>query len=137
MPVVADTNVVVSALLYGGIPGKILDMSHTRVIVLCFNPEMLDEVHGVLMRPKFDERRAALPFPIEDVLNETYRDGLLITPEHIQPVIKRDSSDDMFLACASTANAQYIISGDKHLLDLKNVAGIPVVTPRQFLRRFK
>ena len=137
MPIVADTNVVVSALLYGGIPGKILDMSRMRAIVLCFTAEMLYEVHHVLMRPKFEERRAALPFPIEDVVNETYRDGLLVIPERMQPVIKQVPPDDMFLACALAAHAQYIISGDKHLLDLKNFRGIPIVTPRQFLKRFK
>ena len=66
--------------------------------------------------------------------------GLMdLYPDPPEPlgVVSADRSDDMFLACALAAQAECIISGDKHLLDLKNFAGIPILTPRQFLKRFR
>ena len=65
--------------------------------------------------------------------------GLMdLYPDPPEPlgVVSADPSDDVFLACALVAGADCVISGDTHLLDLKNFAGIPILTPRQFLKRF-
>jgi predicted nucleic acid-binding protein len=52
----------------------------------------------------------------------------------IEPVIKRAPDDDKILACAAVARADWIVSGDDHLLSLKRYKGIPIVTPKQFSR---
>ena len=55
----------------------------------------------------------------------------------IEPVVKRDPDDDRILACAAVAQADWIVSGDDHLLSLKRYRDIPIVTPRQFARAWK
>ena len=52
----------------------------------------------------------------------------------VEPVIKKDPEDDKVLACAVALQAERSISGGDHLLSLKRYKGIPIVTPRQFLR---
>jgi len=51
----------------------------------------------------------------------------------LSPVIINDPSDDRVLACAFAANADYIVSGDQHLLVLHQWNGIPIITAREFL----
>lgn len=63
--------------------------------------------------------------------------GVMITPKRSVDLIKRDPSDNMFLEVAETGNADYIVSGDPHLKDLTSYKGIPILNPRQFLRRIK
>lgn len=73
----------------------------------------------------------------EEVLNDVLSLSLRVPePLNILNVVVQDPSDDIFLACALVASADYIVSGDKHLLDLKNFAGIPILTPRQCLYHF-
>ncbi len=60
---------------------------------------------------------------------ELYPDAVLV--ETVQP----DPDDDMFLACALNADAEYLVSGDGHLLDLVEFADLQIVTVRQFLER--
>lgn len=134
MRVVIDTNVFVSALFFGGTPRKVYDLIGVGIIP-CFTKDTLDELQGVITDAKFKEERSRLPFPVEDFLTDLRSGGVVVEPPTFAARVSADPSDDMFLACALTANVDYIISGDKHLLDLKNFAGIPVLTPQQFLRR--
>lgn len=138
MRVVVDTNVLVSGLLFGGLPREIVDHAQTRVVTLCFTENTLEELLRVLLYPKFEKERLRM-LPNFDTVFDGMLSGLLRIPEpeNIPTVVTSDPSDNKFLACATAARAEYIVSGDKHLLNLKNFAGIPIVTPRQFLRRFK
>ena len=59
---------------------------------------------------------------------------MFLFPGFFGKVIKEDRPDNKFLACAIAAQASFIISGDKHLLKLKEFQGIPIVSPREFLK---
>lgn len=138
MRVIVDTNVLVSGLLFGGPPREILELVQTDTITLCMTETAILELNRVLTYPKLERQRLRLTPRFEIVLDDVLSRSIRI-PEPLDAidVITVDPSDNIFLACASAANAQFIISGDKHLLDVKNFAGIPIVTPRQFLRQFK
>jgi predicted nucleic acid-binding protein len=61
----------------------------------------------------------------------------LIEPGVIKPVVIADPDDDVVLACAVAARAEAIVSGDKHLIDLTEYEGIPILTPAQLLERIE
>jgi uncharacterized protein len=62
--------------------------------------------------------------------------AITVRPHKIAPIIKADPDDDKVLACAKTANAEIIASGDSHLLDLNEYEGIKIMTVNQFLEQY-
>jgi uncharacterized protein len=58
-----------------------------------------------------------------------------VRPHKIEPVIPSDPADDHVLACAKTANLEIIVSGDAHLLDLKEYEGIKIMTVNEHLEK--
>ena len=135
--IVLDTNVIISAIVNpDGSPGKILEQVFDQEVSLCLSPPMIDEIRRVLRYPK--------------IVNSLKQKGRTVEleEEHIDKIVEiarvttgqvtikptaTDPDDDMFLECAIEANADYIISGDKHLKDLGNFQGVPILTPRAFL----
>lgn len=137
MRLVLDTNVIVSALFWGGIPRNVLEEAQ-QLHTLCFNEETLIELRAVLTHTKFEKDVLGLSFTIEEFLQRLTEHAIIVnTVSPFLNVIKDDPSDDKFLACARAARADFIVSGDKHLLALKTLRGIPILTPRQSLARTK
>lgn len=137
MRVVVDTNVIVSGLLFGGVPRLILKFARNRDVTLCFTESTIAELRRTLTYPKFERQRQLLAPNLEIAIDMLVAFSVRVAePIGIPLTIKSDPSDDMFLACAVAAQAKCIISGDKHLLDVKDFGGIPIVTPRQFLKRY-
>jgi putative PIN family toxin of toxin-antitoxin system len=128
--VVLDTNVLVSGLLFGGTPGKLVDLWKTGRIQLLMSREMLDELLKVLAYPKLQLSEAEIQYLLYvEVL--PYIEMVRVRPGPV--VVAQDPSDDMFLHCALTAAARYIVSGDRHLLNLKTHRRIKILFPAQFL----
>jgi putative PIN family toxin of toxin-antitoxin system len=133
MRLVIDTNVVISAALWGGIPRRVLEKAQSEH-TLCFSLSMLQELQEVLLYPKFKERLAHLSFSTEAFLARLTEHAIVIANPREKKVIIEDPADNKFLACAVACKAQMIISGDEHLLSLKEYAGIPIRKPQQALR---
>jgi len=135
MRVVLNTSVWVSALLWGGAPHRLLELAEAESITLCATAETLVELREVLNRTKFaaklDERRTT----VEEIMVGVIRLVELYPAAPAQGTVPADPDDEIFIACALSAGAAYIISGDQHLLDLKQYGTIKVVTPREFLDR--
>ena len=132
MKVVADTSVVVSALLWPGLPHRILIAAETGAITLYTSPALLDEWAGVLARSKFSMRLSARRVTVEELVTGYARLAHLVLPRPIAPVIHEDPSDDAVLACALSAQARFIVSSDPHLLRLDYYRSIQIVSPRAF-----
>ena len=133
--VVIDTSVMISALLWRGLPHNLIELAEADLIKLCATREMLIELQEVLQRPKFAPRIRKLHTTVKELMN-----GIITLAElypQVPPlkVVKEDPDDDMFIACALAAEAHYIISGDHHLLKLKEFSGIPIVTVKEFLEQ--
>lgn len=128
--VVLDTNVCLSALLRGGKPEIILRFSHNpyNLFELYTSLAILQELDRVL-REKF------LWSP-RDAEKETRRISdwvdVVRTTKSIS-AIPGDESDNRILECAVKVKADFIVSGDSHLLDLKEYKGIKIMRPAQFL----
>ena len=126
--VVLDTNVVISALLFGGTPGAILQLVTEGALTLITSPALLNELERVLVA-KFDYSHTAADL----ITTELRSMGELVVPNLTLRVIGEDPSDDRILECAVSARADAVISGDRHLLSLKTFRGIPILPPQAFL----
>ena len=129
--VVMDTNVLVSALLFGGTPGKLIPLWQEGRIKPYTSQEILDEMLRVLAYPRFNLSEQEIDYLLyQEILPFFYS-----VQEQPGPVIvKEDPSDDHSIRCAMVAQARIIISGDQHLLSLKNYEHINIVSPADFLR---
>lgn len=130
---VLDTNTLVSALLSPhGPPRRLLDDARAQVFELCSSPVLVAELLDVVSREKFAKRLAAAGLTPLGIVGEIRRLAIMAAPVNVPRVVADDPDDDHVLACALTAQADLIVSGDKHLLNLGGqYQGIAIVTPAQ------
>jgi len=131
--VVLDTNVLVSALLFKTTLSKVIDLWQGGAIIPVISKDTFQELRAVLEYSKFalspDEIRAILEqeilpfFEVSDVGEEVKG-------------ICNDPADDKFISCALSAFADYIVSGDKALIDLKQYKSVKIIKPSEFLKLF-
>lgn len=136
MRVVADTNTVVSAFLWGGPPAAVLVAARAGRITLFTSPVLLAELEDVLSREKFAERIVRVGSSVAQMLAGYRALATIVRPASIEPAV-RDPDDDHVLACAKAAQAQLIVSRDKDLLDLREHQGIPILASADALQRFE
>jgi uncharacterized protein len=136
MNIVLDTNTVISGLFWKGAPRQVLDLARSGTFTLFTSPELLAELADVLGRPKFSARLAQVNLSVEELVLGYASLAITVRPDKINPVIKADPDDDKVLACARTAKAEVIASGDPHLLDLNEHAGIRILTVNQLLEQY-
>lgn len=128
MRVVLDTNTVLSALLWGGVPESILAAASQGRIELYTSEVLLLELMEILPRAKFAQRILKGQLSPTQLLEEYRGMSEVIEPANISPVVIEDPDDDHELACALAARADLIISGDNALLALKHYQRIPIVS---------
>ena len=134
LKVVLDTNVIISGLTATrGNPHNILEAWRRGEIILLTCPAVVDEVAEVLCRPFFRDRRHITEDDVTRARRVLAVDATVVVPRVRLVVVEDDPDDDRVLECALEGGADYIVSGDHHLLDLGRFRHIPVVTPRQFL----
>ncbi len=126
---VCDTNVLVSAFMFGGKPRVIFNAVLENKFELVTSMILLEELEGVLSGPKLKQ-----PYEFTQVILKGLMDvALLVRPSQSFAVIKTDPDDNRVLECAVEGQAEVIISGDKDLLILKKFFGIPIMSPTSFI----
>ena len=135
MRLVLDTNTAVSGLIWGGVPGQLIDAAVAAQVQLIASLPLLDELQAVLFREKF-----AVQFAAQDTTPGTLFEGYaalvqLVVPTEIGPVILADPDDDIVLATAVAGGADAIVSGDSHLLAIGEYRGMPIITPAAAVSR--
>lgn len=130
MKIVLDTNVLVSGIFWAGTPGKILSLWAKDKFQVLATDVILDEYLRTL---------EAVAIRVDRM--DLYQYWLRRLPSKVKLVSKRklfhlcrDPKDDMFIDCAIGGKARYIVSGDKDLLDLKQVMSVRVIDAKQLLR---
>lgn len=131
---VLDTNVVVSALLFSGELSSLHALWKKKAFTIAASREIIEEYVRVLAYPKFKLTEKEIKILVQEELLP-----------YIEPVtvnegakgISEDPDDDKFLACASAAKADFIVSGDAHLLNLKKYKGCPILTAERFLKKLR
>jgi putative PIN family toxin of toxin-antitoxin system len=137
MNVVLDTNTVISGLFWKGAPRQILDLARSGSITLFTSPELLAELADVLGRKKFSQRMIQAQVTVDELVFGYAALARTIRPAKIKPVIQADPDDNKVLACAIAAKATLIVSGDSHLLDLKEYKFIKIIPVSELLMQLK
>jgi uncharacterized protein len=132
--VVLDTNVFVSSLLSTeGTPAQLLNAWREGRYVLVTSPAIIAEVVEVLESPRISKKYLIRHQDVENLVDVLKTDAVLVPGEAgVKGSVPRDPRDEMFLACAIDANADCIVSGNRHLLDLQTFRGIPILTVNEF-----
>ena len=133
MRVVADTNTIISAFLWGGKPFQLLQLAVSQQIVLVTTDALVEELLAVLSRDKFSRRLEKVGTSASEVVVDYCYLSEVVVPAEIHPIILDDPDDDAVLACAIGGTADYIVSGDEHLLTLKSYSGIYILNVHDFL----
>lgn len=131
---VFDTNVIISALLFSGPPSQLVSAWQSSRLRPVVSAPLLDEYIRVLAYPKFKLTNAEIRSLVEEELLpfiETVK-----VPPSIIPKI-RDADDAKFIACAVTASARWLVSGDDDLLSLHRVESVEILSVTAFLQHLK
>ena len=132
--VVLDTNVFVSSLLSTqGLPAQVLHAWREGRYMLVTSPPIIAEIVEVLESPRISKKYLIGQEDIEHLVDLLKTDTILVPGRAaVKGSVPQDPRDEMFLACAIDANADCIVSGDRHLLDLQTLRGIPILTVNEF-----
>ncbi|MFO0701652.1 MAG: putative toxin-antitoxin system toxin component, PIN family [Nitrospira sp.] len=129
---VTDTNIYISAVLFGGPCETILGMARAGLIDLYHSPAIERELRRIL-----HEKFQWSELQVQDMVMELRAMSQRILPTlHLSGIVQ-DDADHRILECAVAAQADYLITGDKrHLQPLKQFRGVTIISPRAFLSLF-
>ena len=137
MRVVLDTNILISALISAkSAPAQIFDLWLAGALRIVISQDVINELQRVLMYSRVRNRLRYTDEQVQQFLLLLHRDGLFLEDLPAMGSVAADPDDDKFLALAYASKADYIISGDDHLLSIGVYQGIAVVTAADFLARF-
>ncbi len=131
---VIDINLFVSGVISKrGNPARLLELWHDRAFLVVISEQMVDELARVLRYPHIKNKYNLKDEEIEQAVG-TIKKFAVVVPDIMKvDVVKDDADDNKVLACALTVKADYIISGDNHLLELGVFKNIPIVTVKDFI----
>ena len=135
LKLVLDTNTIVSAFFWEGNEAELMRKIEDSKAQLFINKKILDEIKEVIRRPKFKQILQTTNQKPEEVITKIILLSNLVLGPNLKGIIKEDPSDDKFIECAVNAKADYIISGDKHLLKLVGYKGIKIVRTSFILKK--
>ena len=131
MKIVVDTNIFISAYIYGGDVRGITTRYAKKSDALFITDEIMNEVKNVFGRPKFGLSKEQFDYVITDI--EKHGNKVTVLPQHQIGAVCRDPKDIKYLECAVAAKADCIITGDLDLLVLKEYNGIKILTAKEYL----
>ena len=132
MRAVLDTNVLVSAFLFGGPPLDVLDLAEAGVVQVYTSEAALAELNAVLSRAKFQGRLRSLGLSAASLVSACRGLAVTVAPSD-PPGVCSDPQDDAFIAIGLSAGVDMVVSGDRHLLACSGSSPIPVMTVADFL----
>lgn len=136
MKLVVDVNVLVSGSLWTGNPSRLVDALLDGSATLCTSRLIMEEFEEVLQRDKFQKRLVQNGLSAQEIVSRFQAAAMIVeSPSIPVPPTLRDSDDIHVLACARSACANAIVTGDSDLLSMKAFEGIPILSVRQLLEK--
>lgn len=134
---VLDTNVLISASfrIKDSIPDQILQKLRDQKFILITTPEILQEIEEVLNREKVLKITKMTEQEIKKFMQDLIDIAFVVPGNVVVQTVEKDPDDDKFLAAAIEGRANYVVSGDKPLLNIKEYQGIKIVSPVDFISR--
>lgn len=129
---VLDTNTLISAFFWDGVPGRVYTSADDRYILLT-SELLLEELKTVLERPKFTEALRKSGRSVSQLMAFHTLICEKVESVDIADNVIRDPKDRIVLGCALGGQADYVVSGDKDLLILERYANIPIISAVRFL----
>ena len=129
MKVVLDANIFISSFFWGGNPRKVVERAINKFDDLLITKEILGEIEDVLGRPKFHAGKDEIEYFISSIEEI----GVRIVPGKKITNGSRDKTDNKYIECGIAGGVDYIISGDSHLLEMKEYRNITIVSAKEYL----
>jgi putative PIN family toxin of toxin-antitoxin system len=134
MRVVLDANICVSSLISDkGNPAEIIRRWLNGEFEILLSPAIVDELLRVTAYSRIQRKYAKVSENRLEFVELLAEKSLWVEPREKLAVVSDDESDNRYLECAETGVAQYIVTGDKHLLELGSYQGVLIVTPAMFV----
>lgn len=131
---VLDSNVIVSALLVSqGKPAQIIGYARSGVFRCVLSNEILQEVRRIVHRKHIQKKYNLPEEKIEELLGALQEISMWVTIQAVENIITNDPPDNLVLACAIEGNADYLVSGNLHFLNLRKHRNVKMVSPAEFL----
>lgn len=131
MKIVIDTNVVISATFFGGIPRKVIDLVIKKNVAAYTNEKILAEYEETVI-----DMTAKKKGHIDQNIFDQFMDKIKMVDAVAEVDVCRDPDDNKFIACAIDAQAIFVVSGDKDLLAVEHYDAIEIVTAKDFYERY-
>jgi putative PIN family toxin of toxin-antitoxin system len=136
LKVVLDTNIIVSAAISEeGNPAKVFELLLLEEITNYTTDQIIEEIKKVMARPKITQKLSMVE--VSFIVNNFERFSKKVTTTKTINEIKDDPDDNKFLECAVAASAEYIITGDEHLLKIRKFREIKILSPAEFIEMLK
>lgn len=130
MRITVDTNVLVSSLGWNGAEAAIIEMVLESKLELCLSAQILSEFFRVVKYPKFGFTNEE----IDGFIGRLLPNVLFVKPAESIFVVAEDPEDDRIIECAVAGESKYIISGDKHLLKIRQYKETRIMKASDFLQ---
>ncbi|MCX6709009.1 MAG: putative toxin-antitoxin system toxin component, PIN family [Candidatus Woesearchaeota archaeon] len=135
MKITVDTNVLVSATFWNGDSNTVLEKVENKEIELVLSKEIIEEFARVLgykeIQDKIRDKNLEMKRTIEKIISIS----TIVEPTEKLNIVEEDPEDNKILECAKAGNVDFIISGDNHLLKIKKLGLIKIVSPDEFLKK--
>ena len=135
MKITVDTNVLISATFWYGDSNKIILLAESKVIELILSQEIIEEYAEVLEYDEIKTKISGKGLNAKYSLGKIISISKIVNPREKFDVILEDKDDNKIIDAALEGKVDYIVSSDKHLLDLKEIKGIKIITPKEFLKK--
>jgi len=133
--IVVDANLFASALIKpDSNPGNILELIKQNEVELVISPSVIKEIKRILLYPKIQKYHQKTAQQLDTFFNDLLIFAWVVEGQAEIDVIQTDPTDNKYLACALEGEADYIVSGDRHLLDLGLYQGIKLIKAKAFLK---
>ena len=126
--VVLDTNVYLSGIIFGGNSGHLLDLAIEGKLTIISSAAILLEISDKL-KNKFHWNKEQIIVTIKSIAKLSE----VVTPKKKLQIVKKDKDDNKIIEAAYESDSDFIITGDKHLLEIKKYQNIHIISPSQFL----
>lgn len=134
---VLHSNVWISAFLFGGKPAAIIKLAQEGRVRILVSTDLILEIARVLRYGKLRKILEQSKRSTETVVAQILAVTELVGTKSLRSWITQDPADDIILNCAVENSADYIITGDQHILQLKRVDGVKIFTPNEFLQHLQ
>jgi putative PIN family toxin of toxin-antitoxin system len=134
MRVVLDANIFISALISSqGNPAKILEKWQMRELEVVVSPAIIAEIERVTGYERLQKKYRRIREEREGLIDDLRNFATMVDPQQELSVVQADDSDNRYIECAIESGANFVVTGDPHLLDIGEYQGIPILTPAIFV----